>query len=143
MTFVCLERNYPRTTTSETLFARQRNRIQKKANDSKREREREKTRKREKRTEREREREKGIERGASKKGTRRERARRVSDVIRKCLTRLGTTRQVGTTNGERCEERASRRTASGGRSMTSRRVRAGLHRTPVVCSPRCFLSSCL
>lgn len=123
---VCLQQDCPRTTTSETLLARRRNRIQEKADDPKRKR----NRKREERMEKEREggregeRERNREKGA-KKGTRRERARRVSDVIRKCLTRLGTTRQVGTTNREQCEERASWRTASR-RSMTSRRVRAGL-----------------
>jgi len=67
---VCFQQDCPRTTTSETLLARRRNRIQEKADDPKRERKR----KREKRIDREREREegrgreRGIERRERRKG---------------------------------------------------------------------------
>ncbi|KAL0113547.1 hypothetical protein PUN28_012603 [Cardiocondyla obscurior] len=63
----------------------------------------------------------------ARKGRRRERARRAfSDVIRKCLTRHRS--GPGGDGSDEGAERASRRAASGGRSMTSREFRAGLSR---------------
>lgn len=90
--------------------------------------ERKKERKYEKERERERKIRTGMKRGKCVR-VRKKRARRVSDVIRKCLTHT-----TGGDNRDRWgrgeEKRASRRAASAGRSMTSREF-ARNYRTPV------------